>query len=93
MVISMMVKEEQERNPSLESGINIIKCMLMRKDKQIFEVIQLLKELIENYKDQGFTNLYEILKITLKIENQYFKKHQTNQFSIAHVVREVDRLN
>lgn len=58
MVVNTMIKEEQDRNPSLESGINIIKCMMMRKDKQIFEVIQLLKELIENYKDQGFTSLY-----------------------------------
>lgn len=67
--------------------------MLIRKEENILEVIHRLKSLINRYKNSSLTNLYEILKITLKIEDAYLKKHQTNQFSVAHIVREVDRLN
>lgn len=71
----------------------MIKCRLMIKDKQIFDIVEFMKDLIQKNKYQSLTVMYELLKLSLRIEETYFKKHETNKYPIIQILREVNRLN
>lgn len=46
----------------------MIKCRLMIKDKQIFDIVEFMKDLIQKNKYQSLIVMYELLKLSLRIE-------------------------
>lgn len=66
----------------------------MIRDSRLFEILDLLKELIGKYQDGGIRNRYEILKIALKVEEAYFRDQvESSGLAFPLILREVDRLN
>jgi hypothetical protein len=93
VLVNLMIKEELDREPSLESGISMLRCRLMINDRKIFEIIDMLNNLISMDKQRSLRSKYEILKITLNTHDVYFKKFETNQTPISHLIQRMDTLN
>lgn len=62
----------------------------MIKDRRLFEIIYLLTDLISKYHNRDLVAKYEILKITMKIENHISQK-QSN--GTADILKAVEQLN